>query len=136
MQSLTTHPVYPAACGLTFSPACIAVVYDATRLQIFLLFGIVLAFFLLTTSLSPYVHLGLYDKYLKQHGGVFTLCLLSVLLVGSIGAYRLVRVCAAHCASSFLHQHGLGCMRCSDGIRTRTHQTVIAVAATACCRAL
>jgi hypothetical protein len=63
-----------------------------TRLQIFLLFGIVLAFFLLTTSLSPYVNLGLYDRYLKQHGGVFTLCLLSVLLVGSIGAYRLVRL--------------------------------------------
>jgi hypothetical protein len=70
--------------------------HDATSLQIFLLCGIVLAFFLLTTSLSPYVHLGLYDRYLKQHGGVFTLCLLSVLLVGSIGAYRLVRVCAAH----------------------------------------
>jgi hypothetical protein len=61
-----------------------------TRLQIFLLFGIVLAFFLLTTSLSPYVNVGLYDRYLKQHGGVFTLCLLSVLLVGSSGAYRLV----------------------------------------------
>uniref|UniRef100_A0A383VQ20 Uncharacterized protein n=1 Tax=Tetradesmus obliquus TaxID=3088 RepID=A0A383VQ20_TETOB len=61
-------------------------------LHIFLLFGIVLAFFLLTTSLSPYVNLGLYDKYLKQHGGVFMLCLLSVLLVGSIGAYRLVLV--------------------------------------------
>ncbi|KAF6237645.1 hypothetical protein COO60DRAFT_1615298, partial [Scenedesmus sp. NREL 46B-D3] len=61
-------------------------------LQIFLLFGTVLAFFLLTTSLSLHVHLGLYDRYLKQHGGVFTLCLLSVLLVGSIGAYRAVLV--------------------------------------------
>lgn len=55
-----------------------------------MLFGIVLAFFLLTASLIPHLQLGLYDKYLKQHGGVFTLSLLAVLLMGSVGAYRLV----------------------------------------------
>ena len=59
-------------------------------LQLFLLLAIILAFFLLTTSISPHVQLGLYNKYLKQHRTVFALALLTVLLVGSIGAFRLV----------------------------------------------
>lgn len=59
-------------------------------MQIFLLLSIILAFFLLTTSISPHVQLGLYNKYLKQHGSVFALSLLTLLLVGSTGAYRLV----------------------------------------------
>lgn len=62
----------------------------ACSLQLFLLLAIILAFFLLTTSISPHVQLGLYNKYLKQHRAVFALSLLTVLLVGSIGAFRLV----------------------------------------------
>jgi len=62
----------------------------ACSLQLFLLLVIILAFFLLTTSISPHVQLGLYNKYLKQHRAVFALSLLTVLLVGSIGAFRLV----------------------------------------------
>lgn len=61
-------------------------------LQIFLLLAIILAFFLLTTSISPHVQLGLYNKYIKQHRAVFVLSLLTLLLVGSTGAYRLVSV--------------------------------------------
>lgn len=59
-------------------------------LQIFLLLSIILAFFLLTTSISPHVQLGLYNKYLRQHGLFFALSLLTLVLVGSTGAYRLV----------------------------------------------
>lgn len=59
-------------------------------LQIFLLLAIILAFFLLTTSISPHVQLGLYNKYLKQHRAVFALSLITLLLVGGTGAYRLV----------------------------------------------
>jgi hypothetical protein len=62
----------------------------ACSLQVFLLLAIILAFFLLTTSISPHVQLGLYNKYLKQHRAVFGLSLLTLMLVGSTGAYRLV----------------------------------------------
>lgn len=66
----------------------------------FLLLAIILAFFLLTTSISPHVQLGLYNKYLKQHRAVFALSLLTLLLVGSTGAYRLV---SAHHSSMQVH---------------------------------
>jgi hypothetical protein len=61
-------------------------------LQVFLLLAIVLAFFIVTTSSSPYVKLGLYNKYLRQHRAVFALSLIALVLVGCVGAYRLVSV--------------------------------------------
>lgn len=64
-------------------------------LQLFLLLAIILSFFLLTTAISPYVQLGLYNKYLKQYRAVFALSLLTLLLVGATGAYRLVSAGAA-----------------------------------------
>lgn len=82
----------PGAKSITHDCDCFLVCPSLCSLQLFLLLVIILAFFLLTTSISPHVQLGLYNKYLKQHRAVFALALLTVLLVGSIGAFRLVSV--------------------------------------------
>lgn len=79
---------------MTNNELCLLCCQCFCSLQIFLLLAIILAFFLLTTSISPHLQLGLYNKYLKQHRWVFALSLLTLLLVGSTGAYRLVSHCS------------------------------------------
>ncbi|KAF8072586.1 RNA methyltransferase [Scenedesmus sp. PABB004] len=61
-------------------------------LQLFLLLSIVLAFFLLSTSLSPWVKLGMWDRYLRQHAALYALAALALALVGGVGALRLALV--------------------------------------------
>lgn len=80
-------------------------------LQIFLLLSIILSFFLITTSISHHVRLGLYNQYLKQHRAVFGLSALALMLVGCVGAYRLVRL--------------LSFSSCWPGCRTRTRHCCV-----------
>jgi len=64
--------------------------HDVFSLQIFLLLAIILSFFVLTTSLSPFVQLGLYDRYFKQHKITLLLSLAALVLVAGVGAHRMV----------------------------------------------
>jgi hypothetical protein len=62
------------------------------RLQLCLLAGLLLAYFLLTSGCSWHAQRGLWDAYLRQHRAAYGLAVMTAALVAGVGAYRLVCV--------------------------------------------